>query len=781
MSVDALERARWILDYLEKQAAGYTALTLPAHLALELEEQRKLVAELEHKMKPPQVVAPPEADFVGREQDLERIHAALKEPGARLGIVGPSGVGKSRLVDEYTRRYRQEYPGGIFWRSAVDSLLNHFAQLAKELNLVDQAASPQDAARKAWMYLDSRPDALLVFDNLARPDNLNRRLAPKLKSPAELSCRILFIPYVPSRGQLVCHFPLLEINVLEDQDVFNLLTARLDPALDRAVLWEVACKIGAILERNTLAMGLAARYIIERKISLQDYLEQLQAEGQTPAGRRAKAVVKALRVQWKGLEENDNARRLFRIAGQFPLAQPIPITWLELLSGLPLALVKSGLQALAKFQLVEMEQDDEINLHPLARDFAASLIPKDEEFRGELEAALVSILQAVSSDPQQANAAGDCWLALEWKDRKPPQGLVEALRGVVINEAASGHDRRQAGFTLLRMRWLDNVLDLPPQDLLVYLETLARSYISPSDLEYLMEKVSTLLKTPGLEERLQSALLVHRASFAARLTEAGKGEGWLEQARNDYEQARNILLSFGEAIQPEDYKYLARIFLGLGNIALAPIDQNEDREAVYQQLIQGPLSEEIWNSYQQAVQAVQAYGKDAALEAAVYQEFGYLQACRREWEAAQARYEQALEVLEQIKTSDLETFVIRRAHVLDKMTLLHWDHGDFLGTGPQALAEFCQGYEWACQEIEMLKDFPGKSQSLYRRLTLAHLNAADCLERLEEFKGQAGCPLPEPLSEACVHWHSAQEMGHEFAFADLEEAAEDCLNELCAS
>ena len=43
----ALEMARRALAILEEQAAGYTALTMPAHLVIELEEQRKKVAELE--------------------------------------------------------------------------------------------------------------------------------------------------------------------------------------------------------------------------------------------------------------------------------------------------------------------------------------------------------------------------------------------------------------------------------------------------------------------------------------------------------------------------------------------------------------------------------------------------------------------------------------------------------------------------------------------------------------------------------------------------------------
>ncbi len=47
----ALEMAYRTLSILEEQAAGYTALTIPAHLRIELEEQRRKVADLEARLR----------------------------------------------------------------------------------------------------------------------------------------------------------------------------------------------------------------------------------------------------------------------------------------------------------------------------------------------------------------------------------------------------------------------------------------------------------------------------------------------------------------------------------------------------------------------------------------------------------------------------------------------------------------------------------------------------------------------------------------------------------
>jgi len=43
----ALSMARRALAILEEPAAGYTALTIPTHLKIELEEKRREVADLE--------------------------------------------------------------------------------------------------------------------------------------------------------------------------------------------------------------------------------------------------------------------------------------------------------------------------------------------------------------------------------------------------------------------------------------------------------------------------------------------------------------------------------------------------------------------------------------------------------------------------------------------------------------------------------------------------------------------------------------------------------------
>ena len=69
---------------------------------------------------------PKNPDFVGRTDDLERLHATFqqREPvGIRpAGLTGMGGIGKTQLAVEYVYRFKDAYPDGIFWINAAEPL-----------------------------------------------------------------------------------------------------------------------------------------------------------------------------------------------------------------------------------------------------------------------------------------------------------------------------------------------------------------------------------------------------------------------------------------------------------------------------------------------------------------------------------------------------------------------------------------------------------------------------------------------------------------------------------
>ena len=111
--------------------------------------------------------------FVGREDDLRSLHAALTESstvGIRpAGLTGMGGIGKTQLAVEYCYRYRDNYPGGVFWLNAAADWRAEFADLGTYLE-PDLAGEPEvRRIRAAADYLKAHPDCLLVLDNVADP------------------------------------------------------------------------------------------------------------------------------------------------------------------------------------------------------------------------------------------------------------------------------------------------------------------------------------------------------------------------------------------------------------------------------------------------------------------------------------------------------------------------------------------------------------------------------------------------------------------------------------
>jgi len=109
---------------------------------------------------------PPTADsFIGRETDLAHLTHLLARH-RHLTLVGPPGVGKSRLAHELAHRTRQSYPGGV-WRldlAAVTEPAEARADIAAVLGLgrqpalvlLDNCDETLDAAAELVAYVSCR-------------------------------------------------------------------------------------------------------------------------------------------------------------------------------------------------------------------------------------------------------------------------------------------------------------------------------------------------------------------------------------------------------------------------------------------------------------------------------------------------------------------------------------------------------------------------------------------------------------------------------------------------
>jgi len=94
---------------------------------------------------------PEHSHFVGREDDLQRLHAALQGQGpvginpAALGnptgVTGQGGIGKTQLAVAYAYRYRAAYPDGVYWINAAEDLRLGFAGLGQRFLGLDDATA----------------------------------------------------------------------------------------------------------------------------------------------------------------------------------------------------------------------------------------------------------------------------------------------------------------------------------------------------------------------------------------------------------------------------------------------------------------------------------------------------------------------------------------------------------------------------------------------------------------------------------------------------------------
>jgi tetratricopeptide (TPR) repeat protein len=190
-----LSTAQMILAVLEQQAAGYTNLTIPAHLKVELEKKRQEVASLEARLSQLQGHQPANLPdnlpryndvFVGRKLEIERCLEALspEERGWGVTIDGIGGMGKTALALEVAHFARKQamFDAYLFasakttWLTAegvreetlslssLDSSCREFARVLGQAEIVKMT----DAKERRRALLDALRGrrTLLVWDNL---------------------------------------------------------------------------------------------------------------------------------------------------------------------------------------------------------------------------------------------------------------------------------------------------------------------------------------------------------------------------------------------------------------------------------------------------------------------------------------------------------------------------------------------------------------------------------------------------------------------------------------
>jgi len=207
------------------------------------------------------------SDFVGREREMEAIHAALMDhPPRDVAIVGLTGIGKTQLAVEYAHRYREAYPGGIFFVNASDTAHLHMdcASIASLLGVSEHLTPDERAQRVRATLSASRQPVLVIVDQLSAKTDI-------AVIPRGPECRVIVTCV---RHHLVRrHYALIEPPPLALEDALTLLQ-RHRPLLQESER-EAATRTVQMLGCLPVALALVANHIERLGITFAEYEEKL--------------------------------------------------------------------------------------------------------------------------------------------------------------------------------------------------------------------------------------------------------------------------------------------------------------------------------------------------------------------------------------------------------------------------------------------------------------------------------------------------------------------------
>jgi hypothetical protein len=216
--------------------------------------------------------------FLGREDDLRRIHDKLFAPGGNLLLLvnGEGGVGKTSVASKYYHRYQHEYEH-VAWVLSQKSIAGALLLLALPLGLqFDPADTTEQRLDKLLAALAGlRKPCLLVIDNANEPDDLERHYL-RLRSCANfhllLTTRIGH--FAKADSHLVGGLPKGEA-----LEMFEKHYRPLDEE-ERKLFYDIRTAVG----ENTLVLELFAKNLREinrlrPRYALADLLTDLQSRG----------------------------------------------------------------------------------------------------------------------------------------------------------------------------------------------------------------------------------------------------------------------------------------------------------------------------------------------------------------------------------------------------------------------------------------------------------------------------------------------------------------------
>jgi hypothetical protein len=395
--VQLLTVSRAVLQVFEQQAAGYTSLTIPANLKVQLDEKRTEVASLENRLAQldkhppaslPDNLPPPHAIFVGRKEEMRRCLEALlpEERGWGVVIDGIGGIGKTALALEVAHQARKQawFDAYLFasakttWlttdgvrqetlaHSSLDAFLREFAYRLSEHSTLQKT----DMMERWRMLLDVLRGrrTLLIWDNLetlpADDRTMIAEFLRKLPSPNKA--------IITSRRRTGESAVTMRLDRLSRQEAFDLMTemGERNPHVAAELMRANTATRHSLYDAvggNPLALHWTLGLVTQKGYTLAQAVEQLR-DGTRSQDLYSFLFTNAVRTLIRSDRSVLSALSAFYT--------PATLEALTEATSLSSNAVQMALERLLNLSLVNEFEGGGFTLHPLTRAYIRSVLQK---------------------------------------------------------------------------------------------------------------------------------------------------------------------------------------------------------------------------------------------------------------------------------------------------------------------------------------------------------------------------------------------------------------------
>jgi tetratricopeptide (TPR) repeat protein len=261
-------------------------------------------------------------DFVGHESTLKILRETLNSlPLPQIAIHGLRGIGKTSLALEYAHTHLDNYPGGVFWIQAEDTLqvINAYTELGDFFNVsLSGDAPPHEKAMAVKLELEeSRIPTLLIYDNV------RDKQVPKW-FPRTGKCHILFTTL---NLELVSQMPhTMQLSLLDIGSALQLLQKKRKARQEEER--QAAIHIAQRLSCLPYVLEIVAQHLARTPISFREYDRRLSSPDS------ARIMLRKAQKEFEKLSER-NQDVFYAIHDAYETLSPVAHDLLKHLSFLP--------------------------------------------------------------------------------------------------------------------------------------------------------------------------------------------------------------------------------------------------------------------------------------------------------------------------------------------------------------------------------------------------------------------------------------------------------------